>query len=176
MTLIEKIGGRFPKLPEGLKKASEKTAAWQDMSLCAAVTFACAFYEYEKFLPAFATDAIKSVLAVLFAVCWLYGAFLSGYRGKYGFLVYAAVFWTLPRLVILKAESAGILGYDKYADAAARFSRLITDASAAWTARGFGVPVFYVIISLLMWCAALFYAGTRFKKCFTEIKEKEKTT
>ncbi|MDR0221940.1 MAG: hypothetical protein LBI38_00160 [Oscillospiraceae bacterium] len=168
MTFIEKIDRRFPKLGDGLKKFSEKrgTTVWQDMLLCTAVTFACAFYEYEKFLPAFATNAIKSVLVVLFVFCWLWCAFLNGFWKKYGFLIYAVAFWAAPRLIVLKKERAGIIDYNKYLDAAAQFSRLITDTSLARLSDLLDTPAFYTAVSLLAWCLALFYAGTRFRKCF----------
>jgi hypothetical protein len=165
MTLIEKIDNRFPTFGRKIKNFStcKKTTVWQDMLLCAAVTLACAFYEFEKFFPALATEVIGITLMILFVVCWLWCSFLNGLRKKYSFLIFIAAFWLIPRLITLLRANMSILDYNKYLDAASQYSRLITDYSMSQLSSLLQTSELAATIALICWCMLLFYIGRLFK-------------
>ena len=142
----------------------ERTTAGQDIRLCAAVSLACAFYEFEYFIPALAAVYIKAALTVLFVICWLWCSFLNGFWGRYAFPVYAVLFWVIPRLIILRQENTGILDYNKYLDAASQYSRLLVSIPLNGLSALLNTTELYLTAALLLWCLCLFYAGRHFRK------------
>jgi len=166
MTFIEKINNRFPALGKKFSEFSHKrkSTVWQDMFLCTAVTLCVAFYEFERFVPAVAVNFISTVLTALFVICWMWCAFLNGFWKKYSFLIFTAVFWLVPRLVILREENAGILNYNKYLDAMSQYSRLLVEFPFLKLSDLFNTSGFLLTVSFLMWCVLMYFAGGHFKK------------
>jgi len=147
------------------EKLSEirKTTIWQDVTICVTVSLTCAFYEFERFFPAFATDTIKAALLALFVICWLWCAFLNGFWRRYRFLAFAALYWTVPRLIILKETGTGILDYNKYLDAASQYSRLLVQFSLLGLSNLLNTSDVYLSAVLLAFCLCLFFAGKRLR-------------
>jgi len=166
MTFKEKINFRFPELIVNLTKFSNerKTAPHQDMLLCLAVTAASAFYEFEYFVPEIAGNLIRKLLLILFAVVWIWCSFLNGFWKKYRFLVFTALFWIIPRLIIIVKDGTPIRNYNKFLDAGAQYSRVLVQFSLSGLSGLLNASVILSTVVLLVWCAAAFYAGTAFRK------------
>jgi len=150
----QKIKQKIIKLIE-----NKKTALGEDMRLCAAVSLACAFYEFERFIPVLAADVIKAVLIALFVMCWLACSFLNGFWGRYAFLAFTIVFWVIPRLIILKQEGTGLINYNKYLDAASQYSRLLVQFSLTGLSARLNTTELLFTVALLLWCLCMFVAG-----------------
>ncbi|MDR1688373.1 MAG: hypothetical protein LBS21_07155 [Clostridiales bacterium] len=142
---------------------TEKLSIFQNMFLCTAISLACAFYQFDTFIPVVASQTINAFLTVLLVVCWLWCSFISGFWNRYSFLVYTAVFWIIPRLIIMKQENTGILDYNKYLDAASQISRLTVQFSLSELSDFLGTPVLYLTVGLLVWCLCFYFLGRIFK-------------
>ena len=166
MTFIDKINSRFPALGKKIKKFSRnrKTTVVQDMLLCTAIALTCAFYEFEGFFPAFATNVLKIVLVILFLMCWLWCSFLNGFWGKYSFLIYTTAFWVIPNIIIKKEESTGILNYSVYLDAASQYSRLLVEFPLISLSHYINTTTIFITVALLSWCFCFYFLGGHFKK------------
>lgn len=166
MTLLEKVRFRFPKLANiiyGFIK-KKKNSVRNDMLLCTGVSLASAFYEFEAFFPPAAVDIIKNLLIFLTVCCWVWCAFLNGFWKKYSFLVFMFLFWLIPRIIIFWEENTGIRNYSKYLDAAAQFSRLISQYSLSGLSRFLNTPLSYVMPALLIWCLLFYIIGRAAEK------------
>jgi hypothetical protein len=170
MTLIEKINHRFPELGKRLATFSQKrkTTVWQDMLLCTAVTLSSAFYEFEAFMPATAADIIKTLLLIFLIVCWLWCAFLNGFWKKYSFLVFAAAFWFIPRLIIIRRANMSILNYNRFLDAASQYSGLLVEVSLTRLSGLINTTALITAIILIGWCVVFFFGGKMFRNSFTQ--------
>jgi len=167
MTLKEKIDNRFPALSRFISELMTKrrNTLFQDMLLCAAVTATCAFYEFEHFLSPLMTDIIRAVLLVLFVGVWIWCAFVNGLWRKYGFLVFTALFWLIPRIFIIWHGSiADIRDYNEYLHAAAEYSSLLVEFSLVGLSGLMNAPEILTTIVLFAWVVLAFYAGKFIKK------------
>jgi hypothetical protein len=167
MTLKEKIDNRFPALSKFISEllTRRKNTTFQDILLCAAVTAACAFYEFEHSLADVIGDTIRAVLLILFVVIWLWSAFVNGIWQKYSFLVFTALFWLIPRIFIVWHGSiADIRDYNEYLHIAAEYSSLLVDFSLAGLSGLMNASELLTTFVLFSWIALAFYAGRLIKK------------
>lgn len=130
---------------------------WGDFTYLAAVTLACGFYQYERFLPG--ADAIGAVLTVWTILAWLFVAFENGFVKRSGFAIFALVFWVVPQAVILWFETAPLNGYNVILATAARFSRVVTMAPLWRVAGTSGVGGFVTAAAMLLLCEFVFILG-----------------
>jgi hypothetical protein len=170
MTFIQKINHRFPALGKKFSVFSrkKKTSVWQDMLLCTAVTLSSAFYEYEASLPGIVGEVIRTILLVLMVVCWVWCSFLNGFWKKHSFLVFAAAFWLIPRLIMLARANMSILNYNSFLDAAAQYSTLIVEVSLRRFANLSGTTELITAIILIAWCLCFFGGGKAFGKAIKQ--------
>lgn len=170
MTFLEKIKFRFPKFAEVLYEFAgrKKNSVFQDMLLCAGVSLVSAFYEFEEYFMFSAVEFIRNLLVFLTICCWIWCAFINGFWKKYSFLVFTAAFWLIPKIIIYQEEHTGIRNYSKYLDAAAQFSRLISQYSISRLAVFLNSPLTYALIALISWCLLAYFIGVIFKKKYAE--------
>jgi hypothetical protein len=138
---------------------NKKTTVRQDMLLCTAVTLSSAFYEFENSIPGIAADFVRITLLFLLLICWLWCAFLNGFRKKYPFLIFTFLFWFIPRLIIAARANMSILNYNKYLDAASQFSSLIAEMSLKNLSDSLNISYFSASVILIAWCFGLFCGG-----------------
>lgn len=91
------------KKPEHKEKLRSGLA--DSMFLAFLITFAASASNYEKYVPEKAGMAYSTVLWVVCALTWIVLSFIYGYRKKWQFEVFAAVFWILPAILIYLANS-----------------------------------------------------------------------
>ena len=100
-----------------------KTRLSEEIMLCLVATatagfaFSSGYGQTEMlYIPAFA----------VMCAAWLTAALLCGFRRKWGFGVFAAVFWLLPQLFIYRADSVQtMMEYDKGVDVIGRASSIL---------------------------------------------------
>jgi len=166
MSIIEKADNRFPVLGKKLIKLAreKKTSTVQDMLLCTAITLSSAFYEYETFMPAVAADVLRILIMVLLPVCWFWCAFLNGIWKKHSFMIFTAVYWIIPRIIIIWRQNMSITNYNRFLDAASQYSRLCVETSLRGLSSLLNITELTTSIVLMVWCLCFFYGGRVFRK------------
>jgi hypothetical protein len=158
---LDKLSFRFPKFAAFLKKFAAKpgTNSLQDMALCAAVMLASGFYDFEGFFFPPLTGIIQGVLTFCVAAVWLWCFFLSGFWRRHWFLIFAAAYWVIPRLVIIREQTATIFEYSRYLAAAGEISLLLVEFPMKGLSALFNTSIIQATIALCAWGLALYLVG-----------------
>jgi hypothetical protein len=161
LTNLDKLSFRFPKLAAFLRKFASKpgTNSLQDMALCAAVMLASGFYDFEGFFFPPLTGIIQVVLTFCVAAVWLWCFFLSGFWRRHWFLIFAAAYWVIPRLIIIREQTASIFEYSRYLAAAGEISLLLVEFPMKGLSALFRTSIIQASIALCAWGLALYLVG-----------------
>jgi hypothetical protein len=161
LTNLDKLTFRYPKMAAFLQKFSAKPGSTciQDMALCAAVMLASGFYDFEGFFFPPLTFVIQGVLTFCVAAVWLWCFFLNGFWRRHGFLVFAVVYWVVPRLIIIREQTASIFEYSRYLAAAGEISLLLVEFPMKGLSAFFRTSVIQTSIALCAWCLAVYLLG-----------------
>ncbi len=92
------------KKTEHKEKARSRSGLADNMFLAFLITFAASASNYEKYVPEQVGIAYSTVLWIFCALTWIVLSFICGYRKKWQFEVFAAVYWILPAILIYLAN------------------------------------------------------------------------
>ncbi|MGN0691261.1 MAG: hypothetical protein ACI4K7_02815 [Oscillospiraceae bacterium] len=90
---------------EHKEHAKSRSGMADNMFLAFLITFAASASNYEKYVPETVGKVYSTVLWIVCAVTWIVLSFKWGYRRKWQFEVFSAVYWILPAILIFLADS-----------------------------------------------------------------------
>ena len=140
------------------------TAA-DDMLMAFFVTFGISSISFEQYMPESFVSLYRFVMLLCFALTWLYLSLRNGAAGKWGFLVFAGLFWFLPQLMIFLADSGPeFIRFSLTAYAMSEFSKLISSVPAQIIGAYTGTSYMASIVLILIACVFAYLAGMLLKK------------
>ena len=77
----------------------------ENMFISFIITFAAGTFCYEEHMPESFMNFFRPAILAVCICTWIYIAFFSGVRNKWGFEIFAVIFWLAPQLIIYLAES-----------------------------------------------------------------------
>lgn len=124
------------------------------------ITYAFAAINFELYMPESFVEIYTPFLLIVCACTWIVLSFISGFKRKYGFGVFAVLFWIIPQLIIYLAESGPeLFRMSVIMYALSELSALITSIPAGYISSLLGISDIIGIIVIILVCAFSFLAG-----------------
>ena len=124
------------------------------------ITFAAAAFCYEKYMPESFMKFYRFIMTTACMLTWLWLSFSGGARNKWRFLVYTAVFWLLPLIIIYLSDSGPEfcrMSITLYV--ISEFFRMMFINFAECIGNAFRLNAVPVLLIMLMLCVFAFLAG-----------------
>lgn len=117
------------------KKESRHSAAGNALT-CAAITLVFVFWRFEGYLSPSIMSLMTKGAALLMIFCWFSMSFSSGLLERCSFAIFTALFWNIPSVVCLWADSMTPRSFNSALYLAGEYSRLLVPYSLG------GLPIF----------------------------------
>lgn len=105
MADISEIDGNAEETQEKAEKKVKRRRLTDDILLLFLITFAFAAFNFEAYMPEELMKYYIGFTAVVFAASWAVISFFNGAAKKRKYLLFAALFWIVPQLIIFLASS-----------------------------------------------------------------------
>ncbi|MCH5208943.1 MAG: hypothetical protein J1F04_08660 [Oscillospiraceae bacterium] len=153
---------------------SRKNSLLENIVLCLAVTLTSAFLVYDSYY--FFMDILRTVVSVMLFIAWLWCGFLSGRDRKWGFLVFAGVYWLVPYVYMLCYSSRnGRTYYDDVLKLLYRFSDLLFNRSLLRVADFTNCDVYIWVLSLIILTFTMYFVGVNVENILRDRKSSKDT-
>ncbi len=131
-----------------------------NMFLSFMITFAAGTICFEGFMP---EKFVAVYSAALIAVCfltWFALSFISGKKGKWLFVVYSALFWILPQVIIYLAnDGPEVFRKSITMYLLSEFSAILVTAPAEAAGSVINVKALPLTIIIILLCVLSYFAG-----------------
>ena len=124
------------------------------------ITYAFAAINFDLYMPESFVKIYTAILLIACACTWMVLSFISGYKKKYGYGVFAVLFWIIPQLIIYLAESGPeFIRMSVIMYALSELSSLINSIPAGYISSLLGITEIIGIFVIILVCAFSFLAG-----------------
>ena len=153
---------------------NRKNSLLENIVLCLAITLASAFFQYDYYY--FFMDILRAITSVLLLVTWLWCGFISGRDKKWGFLIFAGVYWLVPFVYILWYDSVDILTYeDAFPMFLYRWAYLLFRLPLLTVAQFTECDVYIWIVSLVILTFTVYFIGVNAENILRDRNSSEDT-
>ncbi|MGN1416887.1 MAG: hypothetical protein ACI4XF_08590 [Oscillospiraceae bacterium] len=160
-TRFKPSAGEVPeKKLQHKEHAGLRSGTADNMFLVFLITFAASASNYEKYVPEQAGTAYSTVLWTVCVLTWILLSFICGYRRKWQFEVFTAVYWILPAVLIFLADSGPkAFRFSLIMYSLSEFSSLIMMQPVYMLSSLFGIGETACMVIIIAACLVCFGAG-----------------
>ncbi len=89
---------------EKIKDHEKQFSTLSTALVCTAAMLVITFWGYEEHVPAVVIGALRKVALIVATLMWVYASFMRGLLKKTGFVIFTALYFTLPMLISSLAD------------------------------------------------------------------------
>ena len=90
---------------QSLNKEQKNYSLCENIFISFIITFASGALCFENYVPESFISMYRTVMFIVCIAAWLWLSFLSGVENKWGYEIFAAVFWLLPQLIMYLSDN-----------------------------------------------------------------------
>lgn len=124
------------------------------------ITFAAASFCYEKYMPESFMKFYQFIMTAACLLTWLWLSFSGGARNKWRFVIYTAVFWLLPLILMYLSDNGPEfcrMSITLYV--ISEFFRMMFITLAEYIGNAFRLKAVPVLLIMFLVCIFTFLAG-----------------
>ena len=88
-----------------ISKKKKNYSLCENIFISFMITFASGVLCFENYMPESFISIYRTFIFIVCIVTWLWLSFMSGVENKWGYEIFAAVFWLLPQLIMYLSDN-----------------------------------------------------------------------
>lgn len=135
----------------------------ENMLISFLITFAAGASCYEESIPVSFIGLFRTVMIIMSIGTWFYISFFSGASSKWQFVIFTAIFWLAPQLIIYLADNGPeVCRMSTTMYLLSEFFSIMFNTPAEYMGGFFRIEAFPFIVIIALMCTFVFLAGTLF--------------